>query len=136
MKSYNSILAGILILLFIPSACKNHGSKTNKPEVVAVSFIKHLSAFEFDKAKALGTQNTCNMIDILQSLYDLGIKQGTDMGQISKEVEVEVVRVAVDGDAAVVTYLDENGKEQTIDLIKEKGKWLVDLKKEMKPGEG
>ena len=135
MKTARQIIPIILSLLIIPVACKTTGKKSNKPEAVAVRFIKHLSAFEFDEAKALGTQNTCNLIDMLQSLYELGIKQGTDMDQISKEVEVEVIKVAVDGNAAVVTYLDEDGKEQTIDLVKEKGKWLVDLKKEMKTGD-
>jgi hypothetical protein len=125
-------LALLLTICFCGSAisCKTAQQKANSPGAVATKFMKHLGALEFDEARKLCTESSQRMIDMLQSLYELGVKQGADQSLEKQEVVVNIVNVAIDGNAAVVTYTDKDEKVQTIDLVKEKGKWLVDMKKE------
>ena len=58
-------------------------------------------------------------------------KNKKDASLEKKDVTIEVVKTAIDGKNAVVTYKNENGKEEKIELVKVKGKWLVNMKKEM-----
>jgi hypothetical protein len=71
------------------------------------------------------------MIDMLDMLMEYSKQKGADTILKKKDVQVQIVKTAIDGNHAVVTYLNEKGKEQTMDLLKENGKWLVDMRKEM-----
>ncbi len=119
-----------VLLLFFSLSCKTTSGKENKPAAVAVKFLKHLRAFEFDEARKLGTENTGKMLDMFSMMLELSKKNGKDPSQEKKDVDIYVVKTAVDGKNAVVTYKDENGKEQQLDLLKVKGKWLVNMQKE------
>jgi hypothetical protein len=123
----------LLILLggtFGILACKTSKAKANSPEAVATKFLKHLAAYEFDECRKLGNDNTGKMIDMLQVLVEMSKEKGNDSILIAKERTITIVKTAVDGKVAVVTYLDESGIEQKLDMVKEEGKWLVDMKKE------
>ncbi len=111
-------------------ACKTSQPKANSPEAVAVKFLKHLANYEFDKCRELGNDNTDKMIDMLEVLKDLSKEKGADSIFTVRERNITVVKTAVDGKVAVVTYLDENGKEQRLEMEKEDGKWMVNMKKE------
>lgn len=119
-------LAGVLTL----PACKTAKMRKNSPENVAVQFLKHMAMLEFDEARKLGTENTGRLLDMLDMLVELSKEKGQDAVLEKKEINVEVTKVAIDGNRAVVNYKGEDGKELTMDLVKEKGKWLVDMKKE------
>lgn len=97
---------------------------------MAVKFLKHLRAFEFDEARKLGTESTGKMLDMFSMMLELSKEKGKDPSKDKKDVNINVVKTAIDGKNAVVTYKDENGKEQQLDLVKVKGKWLVNMKKE------
>jgi len=116
------------------SACKTAKTKANSPEAVAKKFLKHLSLYEFAECRELGNSNTDKMIDMLEVLMDLSKEKGQEGQLEKKEREITVVKTAIDGKVAVVTYLDEKGIEQTLNMVKEDGKWLVDMKKEMPGG--
>jgi len=87
--------------------------------------------FEFDEARKLGTETTGTMLDMMLMMLELSKKNNKDASFQKKEVDIEIVKTAIDGKNAVVTYKTEEGKEQQIDLVKVKGKWLVNMKKEM-----
>lgn len=125
----NILLIFALSMLTL-TACKTGGSKANSPEGVARKFLNHLAAMEFDEARKLGTENTRQMLDLLQSLVDIAKDKGADQIKAKDGSDIEIIKTAVDGNTAVVTYKDAEGKEQSLDLVREKGKWLVDMKKE------
>lgn len=122
----------ILFFLLISTACKTSKNNINSPEKVAEKFLIHFAAYEFEKAKELGTENTVKMLDLLQGLMDIA-KKNEKEGQLQpKNIRVEIVGSIVDGNSAIVSYKDEKGEIQKMELLKVKGKWLVDLKKESK----
>jgi hypothetical protein len=121
----------IVIALSLNFACKTTQNSEKSPAGVTTKFIKCLAKFELDDARKLGTEKTGRMIDMLDMLVELSKEKGADSVLKKKDVQVEILKTAIDGNHAVVTYRNDQGKEQTMDLIKEKGKWLVDMKKEM-----
>ena len=126
----------VFLAFLVISFCMNSGCRTTKnseksPAGVTARFLKLLGNFEFDEARKLGTEKTNRVIDMLDMLLELSKEKGADTILKKKDINVEIVKTAIDGDHALVTYRNEQGKEQTMDLVKEKGKWLVDMKKEM-----
>lgn len=120
------VLAGCLMV-----SCRSTHSRQARPEAVATAFLNHLQHFEFDEAKKLGTGNTARMVDMLKGLMELGKQKGFSDQFIPQHDAIQVQRTAIKGKNAVITYLDGSGKAQQIILVKEDGKWLVDMKKEM-----
>lgn len=112
------------------AACTTTKVKAKSPEGVATKFLKCLSNYEFDKCRELGNDNTDKMIDMLEVLKDLSKEKGADSLFVKKDRTITIKNTAIDGKVAVVSYLDETGKEQRLDMVKEDGKWLVDMKKE------
>lgn len=121
------IISGSLLF----STCKNHTARISKPEYTAVKFLKHLAKYEFEEARKLGTENTAKMLDMLQMMLDMARSNGKADELQPQEIEIKVINTAIKGKRAVVNYFDQNGKQQQMELIKEHGKWLVDMKKEM-----
>ncbi len=113
-------LAVLAVVIFAINAC---GSKTDTPEAVATTFLGHLNKKEYAKAKELGTDQTKEYLATLESFDSFGGEQD------KKEVKIENMKCNTTEDKANCTYLGD-GKEETIDLVKKDGKWLVDMKKE------
>jgi len=129
------LIAFILLSAFLMSAvfssCKTQAKNENKPAAVATKFMRHLRLFEFEEARKLSTEATGKMLDMFIVMLELSKKNGKDAGLEKKDVDIEVVKTAIDGKNAVVTYKNEEGQEHQIELVKVKGKWLVNFKKEM-----
>jgi hypothetical protein len=113
-------LAVVAVIIFAINAC---GSKTDTPEAVAEKFLGHLNKKEYADAKKLGTEQTQQMIDMMESFGSVGGDQE------KKDVKVENMKCTTDADKSSCTYTSE-GKEEKIELVKKDGKWLVDMKKE------
>jgi hypothetical protein len=113
-------LAVLAIVIVAINAC---GSKTETPEAVATTFLGHLNKKEYAKAKELGTDQTKEYLATLESFDSFGGDQE------KKEVKIENMKCTTTEEKANCTYLGD-GKEETIDLLKKDGKWLVDMKKE------
>lgn len=116
-------LGVIAIAIIVMNAC---GSKEEDPSAVAETFLNHLNNKEYSDAKALGTEATGATIDMIEGMGS--------MGDLVSETDVEVPVVVmgeceIDGDNAVCHYT-QDGKEEQIELVKQDGKWLVNLKKE------
>jgi hypothetical protein len=125
-----SIPVILILAMAFSYSCRTSRGREGSPQAVAEKFLMHMGRFEFEEARKLGTEKTNRLIDMLEVLMDLSKEKGKDSIFQKKDIQVEVLKVAVDGNVAVVTYRNEKGKEQMLDLLKEKGKWLVDLKKE------
>jgi hypothetical protein len=128
------LLLAIPAILFcafaVNSGCRTSKQHDNTPESVAVRFLQYMGKFEFEEARKISTEKTHRMLDMLDMLMDISKEQGKDSLLQKKDIHVEVTNVAIDKNVAVVKYKNETGQEQSIDLLKENGKWLVDLKKE------
>ena len=91
----------------------------------------HFTAGEYDKAREYASENTCRMLDILDILVELN-KDKTDSIRNNplRAEDINFIRTEKKGKEAVLYYLSENGTEQRLYMIRERGKWVVDLRKE------
>ncbi len=113
-----SILAVAATALF--AAC---GGGSATPSDVASKFLTHIDKKEFKEAKDYGTKATGELLDMVASMASMMPKEDPKGFTIKEE--------KIDGDKATVTYRS-NGKEadETLNLVKEDGKWLVSMSKE------
>lgn len=109
-------LAATLIL----AAC---GGANLTPTQVAEKYLTHLNKMEFKEAKAYGTEKTAGMLDLMAGMAAMMPKGESTGFKITNEV--------IDGDKATVTYRnDGKDEDETLTLVKQDGKWLVDMAKE------
>jgi len=118
-------LAVVLVALIVVGACS---SSSSDPKDVAEKFLNHLNAKEYDKAKALGTESTVQMIEMMKSF------SGMEGVEESEPAKIENLKCEIDADKATCTFT-QKGEEDKIDLVKKDGKWLVDMKKENPMGD-
>ena len=121
------VLTILLASMFILNACKDSGV-ANTPEDVAEKFLNLLEEQKYDQAKKLGTKNTVEFVEFIESVASMG--QGMMGDTEITPSEIKDLECDVDGDKATCTYT-KDGEKDKVNLIKEDGKWLVDMKKEM-----
>ena len=120
-KFINFILVAIVATAVV--SCKKTG-----PESVAKDFVMALDSKDYDKAKALGTDDTKQMVDLIKSLA--GMTPATN-----KHTKIDKMDCKVDGDKGVCSYCcTAEGADDKVDVVLKDGKWLVDMKKN--PGGG
>jgi uncharacterized lipoprotein YehR (DUF1307 family) len=99
------------------------GGKSNTPEAVAEKFLDHLNKQEYAEAKKLGTEATGEYLDMLASLSEMAPEEEVETPEIT-ELTCEEQE-----ETATCTYKTD-GETQTINLVKQEDKWLVDMTKE------
>ena len=106
-------------ILFV--AC---GGGSSSPSDVATKFLNHTNKMEFKEAKKYATKGTGEILDLIAGMAGMmGDQQGPKSFTITNET--------IDGDKATVTYRSEGKEEdETLNLVKEDGKWLVNMSKE------
>lgn len=93
------------------------------PDVVAQNFLDHLNAREYNAARSLGTEKTKQFVNLLESL-------GQNQNDLEHKPEpVSVNSIEIEGDTAYCYYTYRKEYE-SIRLIRQDGKWLVDINKE------
>lgn len=99
------------------------GGGSATPTDVATKFLTHIDKKEFKEAKAYGTKATGELLDMVAGMASMMPAEDPKGFTIKEE--------KIDGDKATVTYRS-NGKEadETLNLVKEDGKWLVSMSKE------
>ncbi|PLW92888.1 MAG: hypothetical protein C0592_08455 [Marinilabiliales bacterium] len=116
----------VLAIPFVIFSCKIFKDKTNTPEFVSQVFLEHIQKLEFEEAKEYSTEETKMMLTFFTNITELV----PDSQRIpAQETDVVIHNCIIQGETAQCSYT-ANGKNQTIDLIKQEGKWLVDMKKE------
>jgi hypothetical protein len=114
------MLATAVAFIFL-GACK----QAEKPQDVAKKFLTSMAKFEWDKAKDLATDSAKTTLDML-AMFTAGQKpQG--------EPKFEIKDTKIEGDKAIVSYLDDKNEPKELKLVQKDGKWLVDFKKETPP---
>jgi predicted small lipoprotein YifL len=116
MKKVFQVIVAVMAVVILA----NCGGKTG-PESVAEKFLNHLNKKEYAEAKKLGTKATQDMIAFLESFPS---------EEPAKEIKIEDMKCEAEADKAICTY-KEDGKEATINLLKEGEEWKVDMPKEM-----
>jgi len=94
------------------------------PKETAEKFLTHLNNLEFQEAKAYATEGTASLLDMVASFAAMSDEK-------PEATAFEILDVTEDGDKATVTYKNEGAEEaETLTLVKQDGKWLVDFNKE------
>jgi hypothetical protein len=112
-----------LLTLVLMSAC---GGESGKEHVnVAREFNKKLYDQDYDGAKALATDASASMIDMIASFAKMGESMAGETEK--KPFEFKVLRDSLsdDGNRAWVFIEGEEGAEEKIELSKVDGKWKV-----------
>ncbi len=119
----------LLFALVVFQACSILGiTRKNSPEYVAKAFLTHFQKLEFDEASEYGTENTKKLLSLFRSI---GNMLPDDKKAEVPQSDVVIHSCETNGNTAICHYT-ANGKTESIDLLKQDGKWLVDLKKEQK----
>ncbi len=92
------------------------------PREVAEKFLGYLSQNEFEKAKALGTENTIGFLNIAAAL------RMTNDSLNTQTVDYEIHSVDVKGDTAMC-YYSWGGDKEKLRLVRVEGRWLADVTK-------
>jgi hypothetical protein len=115
MKNLAKFFAGTFAVAVLASCSGGNG-----PDKVASAYLNALKEKNYEKAKELGTKDTKDMLDALVK------------SQMAPEVtEVKDVKCTEDGNTATCTYCCSKDGKNSLKLIKEGDKWLVNEKKEM-----
>jgi hypothetical protein len=122
---FRSAIPLIVALLF--AAC---GGGSESPTEVAKKFLDHTNKLEFKEAKAYSTKATGELLDMITGMAGM-------MGEQPPAPAYTIVGETIDGDKATVTYRSEGEQaDESINLVKEDGKWLVSISKEDLDKEG
>lgn len=122
------LFLGAFALVVLQACSIFGGGKKNTPEYVAKAFLTHFQKLEFNEAAEYGTENTKMLLSLFRSI---GNMVPDDQKAEVPQSDVVIHSCETSGYTAVCHYT-ANGKTESIDLIKQDGKWLVDLKKEQK----
>jgi hypothetical protein len=119
-RLFFTLFLGLNALLF--SSCSFFAEKPSKN---AEKFLTHFYALEFDEAKQFGTKSTGELLDVLKSFMAMLSEED------KKKKTFAILEETIDGDTAVVTFQEDGSKEpETLNMVKEDGKWLVNMSKE------
>ena len=98
------------------------GGKKQSPEKVSEQFFRYLRDQKYEEAKALGTEKTRRVLNAVELLSQMG--GGINILRDNKK---ELIGCETKGDSTICTYKAFSGPDEKVLLIREKGKWLVDL---------
>ncbi len=111
-----------LSLSLLLAAC----STRRNVEQTATDFLTALDKKEYAKAKQMGTEDTKQLISLLQQLQMFMPKN-----KQNAHIDIKKMNCEKTGDRAVCDYCcNQNGMKDRINLVKVKDKWLVDMHKE------
>ena len=123
MKKIIIAFTTLLLVAVMSVSCNN-----NSPKDVATTWLTSFYHIDYETAKKVSTEETKTLLSSLQQFTNmLPDSNKKDM----KKIVVNVKSVKEDGDKAVATYTtsDSPGKDQTLPLVKQNGKWLVQFSK-------
>ncbi len=120
-----------LVLVFVAVVSFNSCKKSNTPEAVAEAYLTHIAKMEFDKAKELVTEESKGTIDFLAQMSGMAGDEAKKAAE--QKVEIKDMKCEVKDDKAVCNCKVKTGDKEeaeTLNLVKQNDKWLVEQKKE------
>jgi len=122
MKKIILSCSAIIVVAFALISC-NSGS----PKDVANTWLTDFYHMNYDDAKKVSTDDTKKMLDMFQQFTAM---MPDSQKQQMKKVTITVKDVKETGDKAVATYTSSDApKDQTLNLVKVNGKWMVQWSK-------
>ncbi|MBK5286085.1 MAG: DUF4878 domain-containing protein [Bacteroidia bacterium] len=118
LKYYFILLSPLLII----------GCSENSPKIVAKNFLTASARMDYDAAKKFATPATAKLLDMLSAAGDLT----PDSIKKKMESSFEIVKEYKRNDtlAIVLYHLKNSDTDQTLNVVKRDGKWLVNVSKE------
>jgi hypothetical protein len=104
------------------------GETAKTPEEVSIAYLKAVDNDDFKSAKAYCTENTRQLLEKLQMFKDAMGNSGqaeTGKGKFEK-----ATCEGTDDKKTCTVCCDKDGAEKPLVLVKQEGKWLVDMNKE------
>ncbi|MCB0820676.1 MAG: DUF4878 domain-containing protein [Bacteroidetes bacterium] len=126
MKNTLKLVAIALVAVFVVACAGSEG-----PEPTAKAYLDAISAKDFDKAKEYSTEESKAMLDMLKQFASMGGEQ-----EKSEAESYSDLKCTVSGDTTAVCTYKAADKEESLNLKKADGKWLVHQPKENPMGEG
>ena len=114
MKGLTKFFAGAFAVAVLASCGTGGGA-----DKVATDYLTALKDKNVTKAKELGTKDTQDMLEAMSSINMLPVID-----------EVKDVKCTEEGNTATCTYCCSKDGKNSIKLVKDGEKWLVDEKKE------
>ena len=123
MKRIFTSLIAVAALAVILVSCN-----TNSPKGVAEKWLTSFYHMDYEAAKEVSTEQTKSMLDMMQSFSAM---MADSAKAEAKKIKVDVKDVKEEGDKATVTYTTSSTPtDQTLNMVKENGKWLVQFSKQ------
>ncbi len=128
------IVFSVVAFAFAALTIMSCGSKSD-PKSVAIAFLNARNSMDYENAKKYGTAETGKMIDMMSSFSSM---IPDSMKNEAKKIKVDIKDVKEEGDKATVVYSESiKPGDQTLNMVKKDGKWLVNMSKDdMGPGAG
>ena len=120
-------LFSLFALLII--ACNGKPNVVNlqkSPEEASKAFFEALSALDYDKAQALGTEETQTQLRYLRA--DLNMSSDEERAEREKELKLEVKSVncsEANGKTTCAVCCNAEGGEASVEMVQQDGKWFV-----------
>ncbi len=119
MKVVKLLLVTLAVAVFFTS-CKQEDT----PEKVMMKFANHFAAGEYTEAAAYGTASTVQLLEMMEALASVGsYLPGDDEPEL---YSLDDFDCTVSGATALCKFI-EYGEIAEVTLIREEGKWLVDI---------
>ncbi len=104
-------------------------SPKEDPVAAAKAFYEALAIKDFKKAKQLATRESKTMLDLIESMSQMGADVKAEEEDLQKMKEAVYSNAEINGDMATVR-VKMGEEENTVKLKKEEGTWKVALDKE------
>jgi hypothetical protein len=93
-------------------------SCSSGPENTAKNFTENLAKGKIDEAKKYATESTGKMLDFASSFGGV---------PIDPNFEFEMIKDSIVGNRSWVTFVNQKGKKETMEMVKIDGDWLVHM---------
>ena len=124
MKKLLAYVSIVLAAAVIMTGCSK-----NSPKGVATTFLNGYYHLDYDAAKKVSTEETKNTLNMMQQLSATFFPDS--MKKAAKDIKINIKDVKEEGDKATVTYnTSAVPTDQTLHLVQQKGKWLVQWTKQ------
>lgn len=124
MKKNLISFSALLLMVLMSVSCTDK----NSPKEVANTWLNSFYHLDYETAKKISTEDTKTLLATLQQFTSMVPDSSK---KEAKKIVITLKDVKEDGDKAVATYTisNEPGKDQTLPLVKQSGKWLVQWSK-------
>ena len=110
------ILTLTVVAAFLISACS---AKPSGPHKATKNFTENMAHGKTEEAKKYATESTGQLLDFM---VGMGGKS-----EINPDYEFQFVKDSIVENKAWVTFIDAEGDEETVEVVKIDGDWLVHM---------